>query len=57
LKAWPIGSDCGEFWRRRLRFSWFGHQSLFDLIPTFVIPWMTGHLVSVDKVCSFFLSN
>jgi hypothetical protein len=57
LKASPIGSDWGEFWRRILRFSWFGHQSLFDLIPTFVVPCMTGHLASVDNVCSFLLSN
>jgi hypothetical protein len=39
-----MGSDWGEFWRRILRFSWFGHQSLFDLIPTFVVPCTTGHL-------------
>jgi hypothetical protein len=48
-----MGSDWGEFWRRIPRFSWFGHQSLFDLIPTFVVPCMTGHFASVDKVCSF----
>src|ERR1700674_2461513 len=46
-----MGSDWGEFWRRILRFSWFGHQSLFDLIPTFVVPCTTGHLVSVAIVC------
>jgi hypothetical protein len=39
-----MGSDWGEFWRRILRFSWFGHQSLFDRILTFVVPWTTGHL-------------
>src|SRR6266852_8799530 len=39
-----MGSDWGEFWRRILRFSWFGHQSLFDRIPTFVVPCTTGHL-------------
>src|SRR6267154_3225881 len=39
-----MGSDWGEFWRRILRFSWFGHQSLFDLMPTFVVPCTTGHL-------------
>src|SRR5882724_7969354 len=38
-----MGSDWGEFWRRILRLSWFGHQSLFDLIPTFVVPCTTGH--------------
>src|SRR5580693_2333238 len=52
-----MGSEWGEFWRRILRFSWFGHQSLFDLIPTFVVPCMTGHLVSVDMVCSFLPSS
>src|SRR6202011_5830021 len=45
-----MGSDWGEFWRRILRFSWFGHQSLFDLIPTFVVPCMTGHFASVANV-------
>src|SRR3977135_2936395 len=39
-----MGSDWGEFWRRILRLSWFGHQSLFDRIPTFVVPCTTGHL-------------
>jgi len=48
-----MGSDCGEFWRRILRFRWFGHQSLFDLIPTFVVACATGHLASVDMVLSF----
>src|ERR1700736_3353600 len=45
-----MGSDCGEFWRRILRFSWFGHQSLFDLIPTFVAPCTTGHLPAFSSV-------
>jgi hypothetical protein len=45
-----MGSDWGEFWRRILRFSWFGHQSLFDLIPTLVVPWMTGHLPALSSV-------
>jgi hypothetical protein len=39
-----MGSDWGEFWRRILRFSWFGHQSLFEIIPTCVVPCTTGHL-------------
>jgi len=42
-----MGSDWGEFWRRILRFSRFGHQSLFDLIPAFVVPCTTGHLPAV----------
>src|SRR4029077_1353625 len=46
-----MGSEWGEFWRRILRFSSFGHQSLFDLIPTFVVPCTTGHLISVAIVC------
>src|SRR5256885_16604166 len=37
-----MGADWGEFWRRILRFSWFGHQSLFDLMPTFVVPCTTN---------------
>src|ERR1700741_3688884 len=48
-----MGSDWGEFWRRILRFNWFGHQSLFDLIPTFVVPCTTGHFASVATICSF----
>jgi hypothetical protein len=47
-----MGLDRGEFWWRILRFNWFGHQSLFDLIPTFVVPCMTGHLVSAEEICS-----
>src|SRR5579862_8979662 len=39
-----MGSDWGEFWRRILRFSCFGHQSLFERIPRLVVPCMTGHL-------------
>src|SRR5215469_16144274 len=39
-----MGSDCGEFWRRILRLSWFGHQSRFWIMPTFVVPCATGHL-------------
>src|SRR5215467_12319283 len=46
-----MGSDWGEFVRRILRFSWFGHQSLFDLIPTFVVPCTTGHLPAFPSVC------
>src|SRR5260370_16455885 len=45
-----MGSDRGEFWRRILRLSWFGHQSLFDLIPTFVVPCTTGHLPAFSSV-------
>src|SRR5260221_12110200 len=45
-----MGSDWGEFWRRILRFSWFGHQSLFDLIPTYVVPCTTGHLPVFSSV-------
>src|SRR3981081_1466749 len=45
-----MGSDWGEFWRRILRLSWFGHQSLFDLIPTFVVPCTTGHLPAFSSV-------
>jgi hypothetical protein len=45
-----MGSDWDEFWRRILRFSWFGHQSLFDLVPTFLVRGMTGHFASVDNV-------
>src|ERR1700732_1183743 len=45
-----MGSDWGELWRRILRFSWFGHQSLFDLIPTFVVPCTTGHLPAFSSV-------
>src|SRR5260370_21024899 len=45
-----MGSDWGEVWRRILRFSWFGHQSLFDLIPTFVVPCTTGHLPAFSSV-------
>src|ERR1700676_5385544 len=45
-----MGSDWGEFWRRVLRLSWFGHQSLFDLIPTFVVPCTTGHLPAFSSV-------
>ena len=48
------GIGLGEFWRRILTFSCFGHQLLFDLIPTFVVPCTTGHFASVDKVFSFF---
>jgi hypothetical protein len=53
LKASPIGSDWGEFWRRILRFNWFGHHSLFERIPTFVVPCTTGHFASVAMICSF----
>jgi len=42
-----MGSDWGEFWRRILRFNWFGHQSSFDLIRRFVVPCTTGHLPAV----------
>jgi hypothetical protein len=53
-----MGSDWGEFWRRILRLSWFGHQSLFDLIPTFVVPCTTGHLSALLLVsAAMFLSN
>src|ERR1700693_703574 len=53
-----MGSDWGEFWRRIPRFNWFGHQSLFDLIPTFVVPCMTGHLPAFSSVfASMFLSD
>src|ERR1700732_2704886 len=45
-----MGSDWGELWRRILRFSWFDHQSLFDLIPTFVAPCTTGHLPAFSSV-------
>src|SRR5208282_4355430 len=45
-----MGSDWGAFWRRILRFNCFGHQSLFDLIPTFVVPCMTGHLPALLSV-------
>src|SRR6202790_3954181 len=45
-----MGSDWGEFWRRILRLSWVGHQSLFDLIPTFVVPCTTGHLPAFSSV-------
>src|SRR4029077_146159 len=45
-----MGSDWGEFWRRILRFSWFGHQSLFDLIPILVVPCATGHLPAFSSV-------
>src|SRR6266852_745791 len=45
-----MGSDWGEFWRRLLRFSWFGHQSLFDVIPIFVAPCTTGHLPAFSSV-------
>src|SRR5258706_14962173 len=45
-----MGSDRGEFARRILRFSWFGHQSLFDLMPTFVVPCTTGHLPAFSSV-------
>jgi hypothetical protein len=27
----------------------FGHQSLFDLIPTFVVPCATGHLPELSS--------
>src|SRR5260370_33161292 len=39
-----MGSDWGAFARSILRFGGVGHQSLFDLIPTFVAPCTTGHL-------------
>src|ERR1700687_5414511 len=45
-----MGSDWDEFWRKILRFSWFGHQSLFDLIPTFVVPCTTGDLPAFSSV-------
>src|ERR1700727_2714750 len=45
-----MGSDWGEVWRRILRFSWFGHQSRFDLIPTFVVPCTTGQLPTFSSV-------
>src|SRR6185503_9409047 len=45
-----MGSDCGEFARSILRFSALGHQSLFDLIPTFVVPCTTGHLPAFSSV-------
>src|SRR6266404_5402946 len=45
-----MGSDWGELWRRILRFSWFGHQSLFDLIPVFVVPCTIGHLPAFSSV-------
>src|ERR1044071_4511786 len=45
-----MGSDWGEFARSILRFSWFGHQSLFDLMPTFVAPCTTGHLPAFSSV-------
>src|SRR5882762_5689859 len=53
-----MGSDWGEFWRRILRLSWFGHQSLFDRIPTFVVPCTTGHLPAFSSVfASMFASD
>src|ERR1700736_6171321 len=45
-----MGSDWGEFWRKMLRLSWFGHQSLFDIMPTFVVPCTTGHLPALLSV-------
>src|SRR5260370_32883268 len=50
-----MGLDWGEVWRKILRFSWFGHQSLFDLIPTFVVPCTPGHLPAFSSVfaCMF----
>src|SRR5229473_4024194 len=45
-----MGSDWGDFWRRILRLSWFGHQFLFDLMPTFVVPCTTGHLPAFSSV-------
>src|SRR5665648_1174796 len=42
-----MGSDVGQFWWRALTFSWFGHQSRFE------VPWgllwvtpVTGHVPS-----------
>src|SRR5258708_37575812 len=52
-----MGSDWGEFWRRILRLSWFGHQSLFDLIPTFVVPCTTGHLPAFSSVFASMLPS
>jgi hypothetical protein len=53
-----MGLDKEEFWWRILRFNWFGHQSLLDLIPTFVVPCMTGHLPALLSVfASIFLSD
>src|SRR5258707_1515986 len=52
-----MGSDRGEFWRRILRLSWFGHQSLFDLIPTFVVPCTTGHLPAFSSVFASMFSS
>src|SRR5690242_19492381 len=59
-----MGSDWGELARSILRFCAAGHQSLFDLIPTFVAPCTTGHLpadcsilvsmFSSDRVAVFF---
>src|SRR5580704_9688386 len=47
-----MGSDWGEFWRRILRLSWFGHQSLFDIMPKFVVPCTTGHLPALLSACA-----
>src|ERR1051326_8423920 len=52
-----MGLDWSEFWRRILRFSWFGHQSLFDLIPTFVVPCTTGHLPAFSLVFASMFSS
>src|SRR5580704_15793492 len=52
-----MGSDWGEFWRRIRRLSWFGHQSLFDLIPTFVVPCTTGHLPALLSVSAAMFSS
>src|SRR5262252_1130133 len=41
-----MGSDFGERWRRMFSFSWFGHQSWFDVPPPAV--WLKGHLLSFD---------
>src|ERR1700745_3524177 len=52
-----MGSDWGEFARRILRFSCFGHQSLFDLMPTFVVPCTTGHLPAFSSVFASMFSS
>src|SRR6516164_3489765 len=57
-----MGSDRGEFWRRTLRSSLFGHQSLFvgPVAMGLPAPSRIGRAVSVDKFCSslaIFLSS
>jgi hypothetical protein len=45
-----MGSFCGWFWRKTLRFKLSGHQCWFAVIPTaWCAAFITGHVATVGS--------